>query len=236
MIGIDNLFTSIDEKSKLVFKQKEFALIGVSPFNSYFTTENIILIIKTVLEHFDDFAVFIPNEISKYNLEAIGYTKQKAACKVRKQDNYLKNKVSKAIQSFDKSYKDKIILLSDLSKNSKYVDFYLFCMNQFNHDEEFRIGCLDTSKWVLESYAKEKKIAASDCHINIAVRYFLEELPIFLGTSEILNINSCSFIYHSVADFLVKLYSKYDHLISNGQGFTIIKQFFDDDNEKITHN
>ncbi|RYE06140.1 MAG: tRNA-dependent cyclodipeptide synthase [Rickettsiaceae bacterium] len=233
MISIGNSFVSIDETSELIFKQKEFALIGVSPFNSYFSVANIVLTIKIVLKHFNDFAIFIPDKISRYNLEAIGYTNQRASYRVRKQDNYLKNKVNKAIEVFHTSYQDKVVLLSDLSRNNKYIDLYAACMNQFSQDQKFRNGCLDTSNWILESYAKERNLLVNEDNSNIAVQYFLEELPIFLGASEMLNVDSCSFVYHSIPDFLMQIYSQYSHLVSNNQSFTTLKQFSSNNKEKI---
>ena len=47
---------------------------------------------------FRSFQIFIPDKISYYNFVQLGYSEGKAKQKVRKQDNYLYNKIIKSLE------------------------------------------------------------------------------------------------------------------------------------------
>lgn len=54
-----------------------YALIAVSPFNSYFSINNMKKLFNWADINFIDFNVFMMDEVSVYNLMAIGYDKKK---------------------------------------------------------------------------------------------------------------------------------------------------------------
>jgi cyclo(L-tyrosyl-L-tyrosyl) synthase len=215
----------VSPKSKTILQKADFGLIGISPFNSYFSVENIISILHLVIEEFKDFAIFIPDKISSYTLLALGYEEKRVNFKIRKQDNYLKNKALRALSEIGKDYKidtsNKIITLSSLLDNPHYVKNYNWIKKMFNDDKNFEHGCIRTSNWIISNHSKYYNSTVDSKSLTVAVQYFLRELPVFLCASEILNVNSCCFIYPSIPEFLSEIYNNYD-FTSKDQGFATI--------------
>jgi cyclo(L-tyrosyl-L-tyrosyl) synthase len=225
---MDNIrLCPINHNSEEILKKNEFALIGVSPFNSYFSTEKIARIIKTAINEFEDFAIFIPDQISGFTLKALGYEQNRIHHKVRKQDNYLNNKVTKALSDLADSHShelnplNKIVKLSSITNNTKYIQSYNLVLEMFNTNKLFARGCTETSSWILLNHRKDNALISKDS-LSIAVQYFLKELPIFLSAPEILNVKSCCFIYTSIPQFLEEIYNDYN-MASKNQGFAIIE-------------
>lgn len=209
----------IGENSRSIFEQREHAVIGVSPFNSYFNAENLSNLFNWALNSFKNVSIFIPTEISIYTLQAVGYSKERAAYKTKRQDAYLKNKVVKALieQGISQNLvEDKIITTNTLLNNPNYELLYNNCLQEFKNNEAFRQDCLATSRWVLSNYKTLHQ--NNEDSLNIAVKYFLYEFPLFINTPAILNVASSTFIYHSVPRYLEYLYSN-NIMISPNQGF-----------------
>ena len=92
----------------------------------------------------------------------------------------------------------------------------------FTKDKEFRQNCLDMTEWVLLNNTKDKEITIEDSQKNIAVQYFLLELPVMTHSTDILNLKSCDFVYHMIPKFLKQLYHSKD-LVSPTQNFLVLR-------------
>ena len=69
---------------------------------------------------------------------------------------------------------------------------------------------------------KDKNVKIEESQKNIAVQYFLLELPIMTHSTNILELESCDFVYHTIPKFLKHLY--YDKkLVSPTQNFLVLK-------------
>ena len=217
-------------KKKLTIKyeineKQPFALIGISPFNSYFSVEKILEICEWIHNEYDDFAIFIPDEISRYTFEALGYTQARIGMKIKKQDNYTINKVSSALSEFYQKHPEKeevkIHAISKLKQNNIFGNLYQMYSKMFLNDKLFRQNCLEVVEWVLLNN-NTKDVQIEDFHKNIAVQYFLYELPVMTNSTDILKIQSCDFVYHSMPKFLKHLYLSKD-LVSPKQRFLILR-------------
>jgi cyclo(L-tyrosyl-L-tyrosyl) synthase len=89
----------------------------------------------------------------------------------------------------------------------------------YENDENFRKGCLATSKMVLAS--KGFQVDVNDEAVRVVVKYFLAEVPLFLNSSEIFNINSSLFVYKDIPEFINRIYndSSFSHLCSLSKVF-----------------
>jgi cyclo(L-tyrosyl-L-tyrosyl) synthase len=215
----------INTFSENLFNLRSHALIGVSPFNSYFSKETLTELFSWALKMFKDINIFIPNEISSYTFEALGYDKNKALKKTRSQDRYLKNKTLMALMVSGLNENEavkKIVFFTDISKNEKYISFYNTYKDLYETDKNFRNGCLLTSKWVLEGKCDLKTI--DEKALGIAVQYFLAELPLFLNSPEILNLESSLFVYKDTPEFVNRIYNDnlFSYLPSKSQGYMTI--------------
>ncbi|GHU16235.1 hypothetical protein FACS189472_00820 [Alphaproteobacteria bacterium] len=213
-----------DEKSEKIFFLKDHALIGISPFNSYFTEECMEKLFLWALNSFQKVTVFIHDEISRYTLQGIGYTEDKAIKKTKRQDVYLKHKAIRAFVAnrlSEAEAENKIVCLSALVNNEKYIKFYNNYFELYKNDDFFRKGCFVTSKWVLENQDLFETI--NDESVNIAIQYFLAELPLYLNTPDILGIPSSLFVCKDPPSaFLKKVYED-NVLASRQQGYLTVK-------------
>jgi tRNA-dependent cyclodipeptide synthase len=224
--NVSNVFKRDLATMPITLEKRPFALIGISPFNSYFSAEKILEIFEWVNRQYTEFAVFVPDQISKYTYEALGYKESRTHQKTRKQDNYTINKINNALLCFYQNYPDKgkisIHSISQLRKKQSYQDLYIKYSDLFNKDKGFRQNCLDMTEWVLLNTSKDKNVKIEESQKNIAVQYFLLELPIMTHSTNILELESCDFVYHTIPKFLKQLY--YDKkLVSPTQNFLVLK-------------
>jgi cyclo(L-tyrosyl-L-tyrosyl) synthase len=209
--------------SEELFNIKEHALIGISPFNGFFTEYNLEKIFAWAIDNFKEISVFIPDEISAYTLQAAGYSEDKAQKKTARQDRYLKHKAIRALMAnglLETEAESKMLYLSYLTKNKRYIEVYNNCMRLFDTDKSFKDGCLATSKWVLDGKSVQGVI--TDESLEIAVKYFLAELPLYLDTPGILGTPSSLFVYKDApSEFLKKIYAE-NLLVAPRQGYLAI--------------
>jgi cyclo(L-tyrosyl-L-tyrosyl) synthase len=191
------------------------ALIGVSPFNGYFTTSNIETLLRWAHFNFKDFSIFTMDKASKYNLMAVGYEELEAVKKTRKQDQHLKNKIIRGLEKIGFSPEEaekKILLISNLYENDKYNEIYKYCLHLFKTNPSFKSDCLSASKYTLVD--KAEKVTEEAAHL--AVNYLLEELPVWINTPYILDIPFSVFVYKDLSLPWYNIFHRYG-LVSPNQ-------------------
>ncbi|MDR1522845.1 MAG: tRNA-dependent cyclodipeptide synthase [Endomicrobium sp.] len=202
----------VNSKSEKIFNLKEHALIGISPFNSYYSEENLKRLFAwgLNLNHFKEVNIFIPDGISAYTLQAMGYSEEKAKKKTKLHDNNLKNKAIRALVAnnvVDVEANNMMVFCSDLMKSESYLKFYDNYKKLYESNEDFKEGCLATSKMVLASKGFQGDM--NDEAVGVAAKYFIAELPVYLNTPEILNVSSSLYVYKDLpSEFLMKIYNK----------------------------
>jgi cyclo(L-tyrosyl-L-tyrosyl) synthase len=207
----------VNTESQELFSSREYAVLGISPFNSYYSEENLKKLFSWGLSTFKRISICIPDGISIYTLQAMGYSQEKAKKKTKLHDNNLKNKAIRALAAnnvVDSEANNMMIFCSDLMKNERYLKFHDTYKKLYEDEEDFREGCLETSKMVLAS--KGFQGDASDEAVRIAVKYFIAELPVYLNVPEILNVSSSLYVYKDLpSEFLMKIYRKEGQFFSH---------------------
>jgi cyclo(L-tyrosyl-L-tyrosyl) synthase len=216
--------TPLTESCYDISRKKEHACIGISPFNSLFTEDYISSLIKWSLENFENFHLFIPDEPTFYTLEALGYDANDCRRKMKKQLNWLKNKIDKALEANDVRSKESHVLnWETLSSNPIFKRELDKSFGLFDSNEQFRKECILSSRWVLQNKIEEKDI--TDTKLLKAVKYFLSEIPLFAATNDIVGTKTSLFCYHQSIAFHEKLYRNELCLKpSPGQGYGKIVQ------------
>lgn len=193
------------------------ALIGISPFNSYFSAERISAILEFCERGERRIALFIPDDVTRFTLQARGYTPAQAIKKTRRQIQYLRNRITRAAGDRDL----RIFGCAALEANPAYVRHHAALCQAFETDQDFRQGCLDTTRWVLAASENEQVSAQAAL---LGVRYLLAELPLFLHAPEILGEEAVVFIYHQCPDFIATMYRNPERArASPGQGFGVLQ-------------
>jgi tRNA-dependent cyclodipeptide synthase len=197
--------------SKKTVTKRDHALIAVSTFNSYFSVKNMEILFRWSSENFNDFNIFIMDEVSFFNLMALGYDEKKAFDKTKKHDRNLINKVIKSLTNIGldlESSKKKILLLSQLSKNDCYIEAYNRYVHIFETNVSFRNDCLGATKSMLS----EKMEDLNDKVIQLSVKYLLAELPIWFEIPYILGLPSSVLVYKNLSFFWKRICYNYNFL------------------------
>ncbi|WP_018694280.1 tRNA-dependent cyclodipeptide synthase [Algicola sagamiensis] len=204
-----------------IYQNGEAAVIGISPFNSYFSEQRIAALYAWSRAQFKHTWLYIPDEPTKYTLIAQGYDEKKAISKSKRQCQYLKNKINRAV---DLSHEQVTLVDSAWLENSTgYQEKYSEILSLFESNDDFREGCLASSHAILKKPLTGHTPVTKSA-LDIAVKYFLAELPIFLSSAEIFEQTSAVFCYHDHPTFLKNLFrTKSWDLVSEQQGLVTLK-------------
>lgn len=209
--------TGVTPRCTRLWNEGATALIGISPFNSYFCMERIQAIIEFCERDARPVALFIPNDVTRYTLQARGYTPNRAIRKTRRQVQYLRNKIARAAGDRDL----RILGCEELAASPSYTKYHAMLCTRFETDADFRQGCLDTTRWVLA--AGENELVNEQAAL-LGVRYLLAELPLFFHAPDILGDENVVFIYHQCPAFIASMYQGPGRdVVSPGQGFGVLQ-------------
>lgn len=189
-----------------LFDSRSHAVIGISPFNSYFSEMRILELIGWASRNFAAFHLYVPDKPAALTLEALGYSPARAEKKARRQANYLENKIARALSTLGLGDELSTILLNSrvLTDHAEYSVLHAQYQKRFASDIEFREGCLESAAWVLEKHP-DRKGPLTPTAIETGARYFLAEVPLFLDTPRIVGVQRSVFCYHQCPAFLRKL-------------------------------
>ncbi|MFF2511294.1 tRNA-dependent cyclodipeptide synthase [Streptomyces sp. NPDC058086] len=193
-------------RCRTAFLGRVHACLGISPFNSHFSAQRIACLVRWGLATFTDVHFFVPDTAAAHTLEALGYPPERAAWKARRQGQYVRNKITKALA--DNGVLDPGPYLLDgqaLASNPAYEELTAHVEQRFRKDTGFAQACLSASAWVLERRLPPGRQPTQE-QLRGAVRYFLAELPLFLDTPRIAGTAASVFCYHEVPQVLADLY------------------------------
>lgn len=207
------------------FEQREHCCFGISPFNSYFCEDRIRELVIWGKREFRSMSFFVPDVPAVYTLEAQGYSRDKAEWKARRQAQYLKNKIRRALAScsiYDDEASEMILDWERLISIPAYTDLLDEVTLLFHTNENFKANCLEASRWVLMQKISDSE-QFTDRELEIAVKYFLSEIPLFKNTAGIVGKATSVFCYHQRVKFLEDFYERrLPYEPSANQGFVIL--------------
>ena len=207
-------YNPILHKNFELLQSNEHALIAVSPFNGYFSIENMRKLFFWAQESFVDFHVFTMEEASVYNLMAMGYAEEDAFKKTKKYDRHLHNKIIRILVEigFDlKTSQQKILPITQLYNNKRYNEIYNLCLKYFAENVNFTRDCLETTQAMLENKVQN----LSEDKLYLAVQYLLKELPVWFNTPYILNIKSSTYVYKDFSYLWQRICYDYNLMAQN---------------------
>ncbi|MFH8365825.1 tRNA-dependent cyclodipeptide synthase [Streptomyces sp. NPDC018031] len=215
----------LTENCGIVLQKASHACIGVSPFNSYFSTTRLTALAGWALSQFDSCHFFVPDTAAAYTLEALGYPPDRARHKAQRQGQYVHNKITTALRHLGVEEPAGLILGMDrLSRNARYGELLETAQALFRDDDAFRAACLDASHWVLDRKLPPGAVP-TDEQLLLAVRYFLAELPLFVDSAGITETGASMFVYHHRVDFLERFYrNQLSWSPEAGQGFLVVRE------------
>ncbi|MBK3570965.1 tRNA-dependent cyclodipeptide synthase [Streptomyces sp. MBT62] len=215
--------TPLSSSCATALEQGEHACFGISPFNSYFSVERIGQLAAWGLEHFQRVDFFVPDAPSAFTLEALGYPPDRAAWKARRQGQYTRNRIATALRSLGTAApEDRVLGWAELEHVPAFGRLHAAVLWNYAEDADFRNTCRETASWVLAGRLAQGR-RPDDRQVDLAVRYFLAELPLFLDTPSIVGSGTSVFCYHQSPEVLTRLYDR--KLVLHpaaGQGFGVV--------------
>lgn len=203
----------ITASCSMLWERGATALIGISPFNSYFDEDRIRRLMQFCGRNGREVLLFVPDEVTRHTLEAKGYAQDRAAKKTSRQLQYLSNKIARAANGSIPA----VLGCAQLAERPAYLRRHVELQQRFETDALFRLACLETTRWVLAASPEEK---VEEGAALLGVRYLLAELPMFLHATEVTGRSEVVFVYHQCPQLVADLYAgSYGDMVSPGQGF-----------------
>ncbi|WP_284453835.1 tRNA-dependent cyclodipeptide synthase [Streptomyces sp. MRC013] len=215
----------LTERCRSLLPDSVHVCIGVSPFNSYFSTPRLQRLADWALTRFPNVHFFVPDAAAAYTLEALGYEPDRARHKAQRQGQYVHNKICTALRSVGvENPQDLVLGMERLNGIARYTSLLDEAHLRFREDEGFRAACLDASNWVLDQKLPPGTSPTEE-QLQSAVRYFLAELPLFVDAGGIAGHRPSFFVYHHRVAFLERFFR---HELSwqpaDGQGFLVVRE------------
>lgn len=203
-----------------VLKMGDAAVIGVSPFNSYFSEARIAALAAWAMEQFNMVYYYVPDGPSTYTLLAQGYSEQKAMRKARRQSAWLLNKICRADQlAGGTDVECRLLNSAALNHHVTYQKLLAEVKSRHAQDRRLRAACQNCSSWVLRNYVTELDHRA----IDLAVKYLLAEIPLFTHACKIVGHASAVFVYHQCPAFVRGLFlGEYRLSVASNQGYAVV--------------
>ncbi len=190
--------------STRLLREGHHALIGISPFNSYFSFEKIKLLIKWARQNFDNFTIFYPDTISAHTLAAIDRSEDDVKRKVKKTDRDMINRIKRALSelNYDDSEIQKIfVTFTQIQNIPRYIELLDSFNNKFKSDPEVRNLCLGLAQEVIKNNTDNDKI--DEDKLIEASNYVIKECAFLVDVPAIFNVTSSVIVYHDITIFSV---------------------------------
>lgn len=201
---VDNFFVHpYTENCKRLFKKADHALIGLSPFNSYFTPQRIKSLVTWAVKHFSRIDIFMPGYEGVHTLTAGGINPKRAVHRARQANNMLRNPAINALAShgvIDPEYR--VHTWTQLLNRNTYRNLRELVRTSYMTEPVIRQAHRKISHAVIHRISGT---TPTEQQIDEAVGYSLAELPLLLDSPGIFGISSSVFIYHRPFDIIKSL-------------------------------
>ncbi|HZD15969.1 MAG TPA: tRNA-dependent cyclodipeptide synthase [Pseudonocardiaceae bacterium] len=180
-----------DDSARIADK-REHALIGLSPWNGYFSTRMVRALIEWAAQNFDTIDVVIPSYESAYTLIAAGTKPQHAVRQARRAVKKLRSPALRALREVDLG-ESHLHTTTTLTVRPRYVDLRRKASDGYRNDPALRGACRHLARTaVLHAGGDEP----STPQLDTAARYAIAELPLFTDSPGIFDVESSVVIYH----------------------------------------
>ncbi|MGE2818229.1 tRNA-dependent cyclodipeptide synthase [Mycobacterium heidelbergense] len=189
-----------------ILQRRDHVLVGLSPGNSYFSVDRITRMAQWACTHFNGMHFFTWEEPHAWSLYAVGLPWEKAKKHANKNYRNVLNKARKALWAAGIEDPDsRILTWPKLKKIPAYRELRGNVYELFDRDAGFRDSCLTETRRYLAAQPLLGDLSF-EARTTIAVRYYLEEIPLFVDTPRLVGANSSVYCYHQLSPFRQQLY------------------------------
>ncbi len=184
----------LTDTCRSVFEERRHVVVGVSPANSYFNVGLLTELLGWLRAEFAQIDVVVPDSALEHTYGALGYAPDRAAKKAHVETSTLRNRVVRAWRELGGPREaERLHLMSELTANPAYRRTLARCEQALADDGRLRETCATMSRDVL---TRGQAGQPSPERVTRAVRYLLAELPFFLDSAEIFEVESSVNFYH----------------------------------------
>ena len=177
-------------------------VIGFSPFNSYYDEGMIRSWLSWVDTYYQEYYLYLPTELSKFNFLSSGYDMRSAVRKTKRQDAYLLNKILRSFDALDISIdRSRLVTTERLSCSLVYKSILNQLIDLYDNNKLFSNILSQAS---LDFFSK--KFNSLD-DFQISVEYVIHELPVLLFSSAVLDKKETVFFYNRIPEFIRHLFA-----------------------------
>ncbi|MCW7546631.1 tRNA-dependent cyclodipeptide synthase [Photorhabdus sp. APURE] len=213
-----------------IIQRGDHALVGISPFNSRFSKDYVMDLIRWSNHYFRQVDILLPCECEASRLlVASGTEKAKAIKKTHREiKRHLRNLDDAISMTKLKSKQIRIIQFSDFALNHDYQSLKTQVENAFNESESFKKICLDMSFQAVKGRLKGTGQYFGQIDLQLvykALPYIFSEIPFYLDTSRLLGVKSSTLLYHRPWPIGKGLFSgSYPIQVGDKQSYGIVTQ------------
>lgn len=190
-----------------IFAARDHLLLGISPFNSYFSRERIAEATGWAAREFAGRVQFhLPDTPSEFTLRALGMCEEKARKRAHENGLKMRNRIRDGLGAAGLGGVDERVIGWDrLEASPAFQALHGRVCALFDSHRGFRELCLETSRNVLRHRLPgDAEPTLAQC--QLAARYFLAEIPLLLDTPAIVNCESSLYAYHRRIPFVDALF------------------------------
>lgn len=202
-----------------ILERAEHVVIGLSPFNGYFSAIAIQRMIAWGCRHFRKVDVLLPGYEAIYTLTAAGLAPIEATRKLRRELLRLRNTSLRSLQDHDVEHpQQRIHSWTRLLENRAYLTLRQQVRRTYRDDFSVRQACRNAAVTAVEGAMGQRP---DERRLAQAVHYPLAELPFFVDSPAIYGVRSSVFAYPRPISLVRALSIPSDAALAraDGQGF-----------------
>jgi len=191
-----------------IIRNANHALVGLSPFNNYYSHRRICSIITWAQRTFRSFSVLLPGEEAALTLIAAGEPAHTAATKARLHVSKLRSRALDAMSRVGiKNGQSSVFTLAQFNEHDVYKQLRRKVRDCYLSDAHFRALCLEAAQAVVAKRLSNRS-EPTPVQMEIAVEYLMAEIPLLLDTPAILHVETSVFVYHRIAPLFKEIFHR----------------------------
>ncbi|UGY91087.1 tRNA-dependent cyclodipeptide synthase [Streptomyces gobiensis] len=187
----------LTDRCRLICKQGDHALIGVSPGNSYFTPQRIAELVSWADRTFEAVDIVYADLYVDAMFEALGYSPEHARKRSTKDLKAVRRRIQRGVESAGPlTGFVRVHALSEFADNGVYRELQHSVGRAMESDTEFLAACTAmVRQFVGYRLAEDEEPTPAQLHAGMS--YIAAELPFFVDTPGILGMPSSVSCYHA---------------------------------------
>ncbi|GKQ38467.1 tRNA-dependent cyclodipeptide synthase [Streptomyces sp. A012304] len=206
-----------------ILDRGEHVLIGISLRNSYFSEERITELLRWSSDVFRRIDVIIPDAADVETWLALGYSDAQAWKKTRSTASRIRNRVARArVAAGVPAERFRQFMLSEFTSRSDYQSAMRRCEEGIACDSALRALFLRPAGQALRPHLCSSE--PTPAQAEMAMRYFIAEMPMLLDARGLLETESTTIVYHRRLDYLDRIISGETPLrMCRKQAFVVVR-------------